>query len=199
MANRRLTRSLWSLATVVCLLSASGATCQRQMMVNPFAAPGRPRRKCSWKARLASRSSRPSIRTARDPIAHRHRRVDHDSRHAGPAAAQRQHRGRAAGPVPAHRRHRRHRPGNRPRQQRRVVLDVGAAQSAAGRLLLPAQPIRQQQHPPGDAGRAVVAAGGAGHGRYRSGQRVRRPARRAATARSSCDRGCRRRPARCNA
>ena len=40
MANRRLTKSLWSLATVVCLLSSSGATCKRQMMMNPFAAPG---------------------------------------------------------------------------------------------------------------------------------------------------------------
>src|SRR5262245_23299422 len=35
--NGRFARLLLTLATVVCLLSASGATCQRQMMVNPFA------------------------------------------------------------------------------------------------------------------------------------------------------------------
>jgi hypothetical protein len=39
-ANSRFAKSLLMLLTVVCLLSASGATCQRQMMVNPFAAPG---------------------------------------------------------------------------------------------------------------------------------------------------------------
>ena len=88
---------------------------------------------------------------------------------------ERQHRGRAAGPISPDRRHGDHRPGNRPGQQRRVVLDVGAAQSAAGRLHLPARSIRRQQHPADDAGRAVLVAGGAGHGRSRSGQRVRRP------------------------
>ena len=36
----RLKKPLFSLLTVVCLLSASGATCQRQMLVNPFATPG---------------------------------------------------------------------------------------------------------------------------------------------------------------
>lgn len=40
MASGRITKSLWSLATVVCLLSSSGATCNRQMMMNPFATPG---------------------------------------------------------------------------------------------------------------------------------------------------------------
>ena len=40
MANGRITKSLWSLATIVCLLSSSGATCHRQMMMNPFATPG---------------------------------------------------------------------------------------------------------------------------------------------------------------
>src|SRR3954452_1417325 len=38
--NRRFTRSLVLLLAVALLLSASGATCQRQMMMNPFAAPG---------------------------------------------------------------------------------------------------------------------------------------------------------------
>ena len=37
MANGRFARVLLTFATVICLLSASGATCQRQMMVNPFA------------------------------------------------------------------------------------------------------------------------------------------------------------------
>ena len=40
MANCRLPKPLGILLTVACLLSASGATCQRQMLVNPFAAPG---------------------------------------------------------------------------------------------------------------------------------------------------------------
>ena len=40
MTNRRFTKSLGSLFAVTILLSASGATCQRQMMMNPFAAPG---------------------------------------------------------------------------------------------------------------------------------------------------------------
>ena len=39
-ANRRFTRTLGFLLAVTLLLSASGATCQRQLMVNPFAAPG---------------------------------------------------------------------------------------------------------------------------------------------------------------
>jgi hypothetical protein len=39
-ANRRLTNSVMLLLAVSVLLSASGATCQRQMMTNPFAAPG---------------------------------------------------------------------------------------------------------------------------------------------------------------
>src|SRR5204863_3540169 len=39
-ASRRLTRSVVLLLAVSVLLSASGATCQRQMMMNPFAAPG---------------------------------------------------------------------------------------------------------------------------------------------------------------
>src|SRR5882724_11517874 len=39
-AHGRFAKSLLSLLTVICLLSASGATCQRQMLVNPFAAPG---------------------------------------------------------------------------------------------------------------------------------------------------------------
>jgi hypothetical protein len=39
-ASRRFKKSLLLLATVTCLLSSSGATCQRQMMVNPFAAQG---------------------------------------------------------------------------------------------------------------------------------------------------------------
>src|SRR3954469_1750908 len=39
-ANRRFTKPLGSLLAVAVLLSASGATCQRQMMMNPFAAPG---------------------------------------------------------------------------------------------------------------------------------------------------------------
>lgn len=38
--NRRTPTSLASLLTVACLLSASGATCQRQMLMNPFVAPG---------------------------------------------------------------------------------------------------------------------------------------------------------------
>src|SRR6476469_436074 len=38
--NRRFKKSLFSLVTVAVLLSASGATCQRQLMMNPFAAPG---------------------------------------------------------------------------------------------------------------------------------------------------------------
>ena len=38
--NRRFKKSLASLLAVTVLLSASGATCQRQMMMNPFAAPG---------------------------------------------------------------------------------------------------------------------------------------------------------------
>ncbi len=40
MANNRFTKSAGCLLTVAVLLSASGATCQRQMMMNPFAAPG---------------------------------------------------------------------------------------------------------------------------------------------------------------
>jgi hypothetical protein len=40
LANRRFRNSLGSLLAVAVLLSASGATCQRQLMVNPFAAPG---------------------------------------------------------------------------------------------------------------------------------------------------------------
>lgn len=40
MALGSLVKTMWSLLTVVCLLSASGATCQRQMIGNPFAAPG---------------------------------------------------------------------------------------------------------------------------------------------------------------
>ena len=40
MVNRRFTKSLCSLLAVTVLLSASGATCQRQLMMNPFAAPG---------------------------------------------------------------------------------------------------------------------------------------------------------------
>ncbi len=40
MANRRFTESVSSLLAVTVLLSASGATCQRQLMMNPFAAPG---------------------------------------------------------------------------------------------------------------------------------------------------------------
>lgn len=39
-ANRRFTRSVGCLLAVTVLLSASGATCQRQMLMNPFAAPG---------------------------------------------------------------------------------------------------------------------------------------------------------------
>jgi hypothetical protein len=39
-ADRRFKKSLLMLATVSCLLSFSGATCQRQMLVNPFAAQG---------------------------------------------------------------------------------------------------------------------------------------------------------------
>src|SRR3954452_1631479 len=38
--NRRFTRSLVLLLAVALLLSASRATCQGQMMMNPFAAPG---------------------------------------------------------------------------------------------------------------------------------------------------------------
>jgi hypothetical protein len=38
--NRRFHQSLGSLLAIALLLSASGATCQRQLMVNPFAAPG---------------------------------------------------------------------------------------------------------------------------------------------------------------
>ncbi len=40
MADRRFAKSLLLLATVTCLLSSSGATCQRQMLVNPFGTPG---------------------------------------------------------------------------------------------------------------------------------------------------------------
>jgi hypothetical protein len=40
LANRRITKSLGLLLAVMVLLSASGATCQRQLMMNPFAAPG---------------------------------------------------------------------------------------------------------------------------------------------------------------
>src|SRR4051812_7926178 len=39
-ANRRFNISLGSLLAIALLLSASGATCQRQMMMNPFAAAG---------------------------------------------------------------------------------------------------------------------------------------------------------------
>src|SRR4051812_13136085 len=38
--NLRFTKTLGSLLGVTLLMSASGATCQRQMMMNPFAAPG---------------------------------------------------------------------------------------------------------------------------------------------------------------
>jgi hypothetical protein len=38
--NRRFPKSLGSLLAAAVLLSASGATCQRQFMMNPFAAPG---------------------------------------------------------------------------------------------------------------------------------------------------------------
>jgi hypothetical protein len=38
--HSRFAKSLFSLLAVACLLSASGATCQRQMLTNPFAAPG---------------------------------------------------------------------------------------------------------------------------------------------------------------
>ncbi len=40
MADGRFAKSLLLLATVTCLLSSSGATCQRQMLVNPFGTPG---------------------------------------------------------------------------------------------------------------------------------------------------------------
>jgi hypothetical protein len=40
MMTSRSTRSLLHLAMVLCLLCASGATCQRPLMTNPFAAPG---------------------------------------------------------------------------------------------------------------------------------------------------------------
>ncbi len=40
MAHERFTKSLLILATLVGLLSSSGATCQRQMMMNPFVTPG---------------------------------------------------------------------------------------------------------------------------------------------------------------
>src|SRR6476469_2523869 len=36
----RCNKSLFSLLAITVLLSASGATCQRQLMMNPFAAPG---------------------------------------------------------------------------------------------------------------------------------------------------------------
>jgi len=39
-AQVRITKSLWTLAALVGLFASSGATCNRQMMVNPFAAPG---------------------------------------------------------------------------------------------------------------------------------------------------------------
>ncbi len=39
-ANTSFAKSMLTLLTVACLLSASGATCQRQMLVNPFAVPG---------------------------------------------------------------------------------------------------------------------------------------------------------------
>src|SRR3954471_7099697 len=39
-ANLRFTKSLGALLSITLLLSDSGATCQRQMMMNPFAAPG---------------------------------------------------------------------------------------------------------------------------------------------------------------
>jgi hypothetical protein len=38
--NRRFKKSMASLLAVTVMLSACGATCQRQMMMNPFAAPG---------------------------------------------------------------------------------------------------------------------------------------------------------------
>lgn len=40
MAHSRIAKSLISLATLVCLLTGSGATCQRQMLSNPFAPAG---------------------------------------------------------------------------------------------------------------------------------------------------------------
>lgn len=40
MANGRFKKSLLLLATITCLLSSSGATCQRQMLVNPFGPTG---------------------------------------------------------------------------------------------------------------------------------------------------------------
>src|SRR3954464_962767 len=40
LANHRFTKSLGALLSITLLLSASGATCQRQMMMNPFAAAG---------------------------------------------------------------------------------------------------------------------------------------------------------------
>src|SRR5882672_6854463 len=38
--NRRFIKSLDSLLAIAVLLSASGATCQRQLTMNPFASPG---------------------------------------------------------------------------------------------------------------------------------------------------------------
>ena len=40
MPSGRKTNPLFTLLTILCVLSASGATCQRQMLVNPFVAPG---------------------------------------------------------------------------------------------------------------------------------------------------------------
>ncbi|MCC7475890.1 MAG: hypothetical protein IT425_10870 [Pirellulales bacterium] len=40
MPNDRVTKRLTLLLSIACLFAASGATCQRQLLVNPFAAPG---------------------------------------------------------------------------------------------------------------------------------------------------------------
>ena len=60
------------------------------MLVNPFAAPGPAAPQV-----LVDGAAREQIiaavnqNSAPHPVAHRHRRVDHDSRHAGPADAER--------------------------------------------------------------------------------------------------------------
>ena len=176
MTAHHLKHPITYLFVLVMLLCGSGANCQRSMLVNPFAAPGPAAPQV-----LAEGSSRDQIIAAVNqnssphPIAQCHRRVDHDSRHAGPAAAERQHRGRAAGPISPDRGHGHHRPGARHGQQRRVVLDVGSPQPAAGRLHLPARSIRHsniRQVMPVEPSWLLAALGMVDH---RPGQRVRRP------------------------
>ena len=95
--------------------------------------------------RAGSNHCRRQSKQCANSIAECHGGWDYHSRYAGPATAHWQYCCRAAGPVPTHRRHIVW-AGDRRRQQRRVVLDVGAPKPAARGLYLPARSVRQQQH-----------------------------------------------------